>query len=181
MQILKQKTRDLLSNVSGLAVVEAALLFPILITLSFGIHDLGMAISLNQKVISAAQITADLLARERSLTNQELSQSVAAARMALDPYNGEGLGIDIVGVRFDSENFPRECWRYTSSNMSAHTVQAAQTEGLGDEGEGLIVVTTRYQYKPHFSGTLLGTFDIEEIAYIRGRKNAYIPKDGSTC
>lgn len=175
-----KKIKIFLHDTRGLALVEAALLFPVLMTLSFGIYDLGTAIVLNQKVISAAQISADLLGRERSLTMSELDQSFEAAKLALDPYAPENLGIDVVGVKFDSNEFPQECWRY-SVNMSGESVTAAQTNGLGLENEGLIVVTTKYPYTPHFSGTLLGSFEIEERAYIRGRKNSYIPMEGGSC
>lgn len=178
---IQNKLTTFFTDNKALAVVESALLFPVLITLSFGIYDLGTAISLSQKVISASQISADLLTRERTLTVNEITQSLAAARLALDPYNSEDLGFDVVGVKFDEDLIPQECWRYTSENMTPKYVQSSETDGLGGEGEGLVVVTTRYTYTPYFSHTLIGTFDLEETSFVRGRKNAFIPMEGDTC
>ena len=85
------KKKNLLSDVAGLALAEAALLFPVLVSLTFGIYDLGHAIVLNQKVISAAQICADLLARERSVDSTEVNQAIAAARLAVGSRLRAGL------------------------------------------------------------------------------------------
>ena len=177
MNPIISRLKQFWNDKKGLALVEGALLLPVIITLSFGIHDLGTAIALNQKVVAAAQISADLIGRERSVTTDELEQALAAAELALDPYDKSGLGFDVVGVKFNSSLAPIECWRHTSGDITPHNPSASETAGLGDENEGLIVLTTKYEYKPYFSGDLLGTFDIEERAYIRGRKNAIIPME----
>ena len=177
----RMKKKNLLSDVAGLALAEAALLFPVLVSLTFGIYDLGHAIVLNQKVISAAQICADLLARERSVDSTEVNQAIAAARLALDPYQGSGLGVDIVGLKFDSNDDPQECWRVTDGAITPNTGSIDNATGLGIENEGVIMVTTQYRFTPYFTGGILGSFDIEEVSFIRGRKNAYVPMEGVTC
>jgi Flp pilus assembly protein TadG len=47
----------------AVATVEAALVFPILLTLLLGTFDMGNGILANQKTIRASQIVADLMSR----------------------------------------------------------------------------------------------------------------------
>ncbi len=165
----------------GLAMVEAALLLPLILSLTFGIYDLGRAIVLNQKVVAAAQISADLITRERTLNTGEIDQAVAAARLALHPYDESLLGVDIAGLRFDSDASPYECWRQTVGPIMANTASIDDAQGLGLAGEGVIMVTTRYVYTPFFTGVFLGDFEFEEVAFFRGRKTPYLQLEGVSC
>lgn len=166
---------------TGLAMAESALLLPLILSLTFGIYDLGRAIVLNQKVVAAAQISADLITRERTLTISEIDQAVAAARLAVHPYDHSGLGVDVAGLRFDSDARPYECWRETFGPITSNTASIDDAEGLGLAGEGVIMVTTRYSYTPFFTGVFMGDFIFEEVAFFRGRKTPYLQLEGVTC
>lgn len=92
--------REFLRSKKATALIEAAFLFPIYITMIFGIYDIGFAILSRQKVINASQIAADLIARERSIIDAEIDQAEAAALLAIEPLNEAEFGIDIVGHLF---------------------------------------------------------------------------------
>jgi Flp pilus assembly protein TadG len=165
----------------GLAAIEAALIFPLIITVTLATFDLGNALVLNQKIITASQVTSDLLARERSISDTEIEQAVMAARLAMDPYQGDDLGIDIQGIRIESSSNYNICWEHTTPNMDDNDDLIPNLDKLGGVNEGFIRVTTQYRFTPHFTGQLIGSFDLREVSYVRGRSNAFVPMEDSPC
>lgn len=161
---------------SASALLEAAFLFPIFITMTFGIFDLGYAILARQKVINASQITADLVARERSIIDAELDQAEAAALLAIEPLDPTVFGIDIVGIQFDINDEPQAIWRETRGAMSPNPDAVTNAAGLGVFNEGVIAVTVEYRYVPTFSKTLVPNYTFREVSYFRGRRNSFIPR-----
>jgi Flp pilus assembly protein TadG len=164
------------SKQEGTAAMEAAMLFPILITLLMGVYDLGNGIILSQKTITATQIAADLLARDQSVNNNELDNSIEAARLAFQPYRLNEFGIDIVSIRFDQNRMPQILWRETR-DMPANNEAVTNTNGIGDMGEGMMIVTVRYTYKPYFVKFFTSDIEMQEVAYSRGRRSPTVTRD----
>lgn len=165
------------SDEDGAALVEAAMLFPVMFVLFFGMVDLGNGILLSQKVVAGSQMVADLVAREEILSEGELENAIDSGEAALMPYATDSYGVDVVGIRFDSDDGdPEVAWRETR-NMDENEEVLDLAEGLGEPGEGVIIVTVQYEYEPRFSGAAFDTFEIDEVAVVRGRKNAFVPYD----
>jgi Flp pilus assembly protein TadG len=157
----------------GTAAVEFVLVFPIMLIMLVGVDELGTGIMINQKCIASAQTVADLIARNKSITQAQLDDYVTAGRLALDPYSTATLGFDIVSLQFDSSNNPQQVWRYTT-NMQANSDGIDGAAGLGVSGDGVLAVTVTYYYTPPFASMVINAIPMEEIAYIRGRASAVI-------
>lgn len=161
----------------AVAAVEMALIFPFLITMLLGIVDIGQAVLMNKKVISAAHIAADLLSRNITVTDDDLAQAVEAARLALDPFPTASFGIDIVGVQYQTAAAdPVAVWRETQ-NMAENGGVLSGSAGLGVENEGVVAVTVVYSYEPPFSGVFSGNVDMEEVTYARGRITPFVARE----
>jgi Flp pilus assembly protein TadG len=157
----------------GLAAIEAGMLFPILFTLIFGIYDLGHGIIIKQKVVSASHIAGDLLARKSSVSDMDIADAVEAAKLAIDPYTRSPIGIDIASVEFSGTEDGDVIWRYTEN--SAENVNAVSDSiGLGEDGEGVLVVTLKYEYTPFFYKMFFDDIKMTEITFTRGRKSPVI-------
>ena len=154
-------------------MLEFALLFPVLLTMIVGVFDVGRALTINQKVISAAQIMADLITRNQSISSGDLQDIVLAGQMALDPYDREPSGYDIVSFRFNNRGNPVELWRVTD-NMPENDDADDLSTGLGGEGEGVVAVSVAYTYTPFFSNLLRGDIVMREMAILRGRRSATV-------
>ena len=158
----------------GLAALEAALTFPIFIAMLFAVVDIGSGITVNKKVVSASQITADLLSRAPAVTDADIQDAIAAARLAIEPYSTTDFGIDIAAVRFEGSSAnPTIIWRETEG-MTPNADVETRSDGLGTENEGLIFVTVEYNYSPRFSSVFLGDFNMREYAVFRGRRNSFV-------
>jgi hypothetical protein len=162
---------------TGLAATEAALIFPLLMTLLLGTFDLGYGILAAQKSIRASQVTADLIARHKSANDGKIEEAIQAGELSLWPFVTEDrYGVDIVSIEFDDEGEPVILWRETR-RMSPNDDVLESLEGLGGPGEGLLAVTIVYQYNPVFSGFVIDEMTFQEVSYVRGRLSPTIPME----
>jgi Flp pilus assembly protein TadG len=154
----------------GTAAMEAVMLFPILVTLLIGVYDLGNGIILSQKTITATQIAADLIARDSTIDSNGVENAIDAARLAYEPYSLNEFGIDIASVEFDNNRIPQILWRETR-DMPPNQEAITNVNGIGDQGDGMVIVTVRYTYVPFFTRYFINNFDMQEVAYARGRRS----------
>ena len=166
-----------LGRTDGVAMMETAMLFPILLVMLFGVYDVGHAITANHKMITAAQVAADLITRSQTASDADINQAVEAAGLAMQPYeSAAAMGIDIVSVRFDANDLPVELWRETR-NMTADEGAVDKSTGLGTEGEGAVIVTIVYDYEPTFGHTIINTFRMRETGFARGRRSSIVSRE----
>lgn len=164
-----------LRDENGVSSLEFALVFPIAVTLLLGTADVGYALWLQRKLLSAAQAVGDLLTREDSLNAAKVADAIRGAELVLQPFSSTGLAYDVVGVEFRPNNGqPIVQWR-TTRNMSPDARFPAVVSGLGARGEGVIGVVMTYTYRPVFSSHLVGDVAMQETAILRGRRVALIP------
>ncbi|MFA7275819.1 MAG: TadE/TadG family type IV pilus assembly protein [Pseudobdellovibrionaceae bacterium] len=170
---ISHKARQWWEDESGVAVMEAAILFPPMLTLLMGTFDMGNAIVLSEKTITSSQVAADLVARNRTMDSASITDIISGAKLAFEPYALSGYGIDVVSVRFDASQNPEVLWRETQ-DMEPNTEAVASLAGFAEEGEGMIVVTVKYTYAPQFAKFFMGDIDFTEVAFTRGRRSATV-------
>lgn len=157
----------------AVAAVEAAILFPVMITLLMGVYDIGNGIVVNQKTITASQVMADLIARNQVVDMDALTDIVVAGRLALEPFSTATMGYDIVSVEFDEDEDPEVLWRLTN-NMAANDAALDSTDPIAEEGNGVVIVTVTYDYTPFFSNFIVDEINMQEVAFLRGRRSATV-------
>lgn len=159
----------------GVAGVEAAMIFPVLVVLLLGTFDLGNAILANQKTIRASQVTADLITRNRSVDDAQIDAAIEAGQLAYEPLVSNTFGVDIISIRFDDLSNPQIVWRETR-NMAAIDDVFTRVASLAEPGGGALVVVVNYQFQPLFAGFVVSNIDMQEVAFSRGRKTAVVTK-----
>lgn len=168
--------KNFIRNEEGVSFLETAILFPVLLSMLMAVYDLGQGVVVNQKTVAASQIIADLITRQEVVDTDTVTDIVNAGELALAPYTVVPFGYDIASVEFDEESDPVVLWRMTE-NMSQSDTAIESTTGLGEEGEGVVVVSVQYSYEPYFSNFVVDQFDMTERAFLRGRKSATVPCD----
>lgn len=159
-----------LSNEEGAAAIEAALLMPIMVSLLAGSYDLGKGLVLSSRTVTSSQIAADLITRDKTVNQADVNDAIAGSKLAYEPFSLREYGIDIVSVEFDSRRSPQILWRETQG-MSPNNNALDNINGVGDPGEGMVVVSVQYSYQPVFAKYFVGDIDMLEIAYARGRRS----------
>jgi len=157
------------SEEDGVALMEFVLIFPVMITILFGVYDLGNGFLVNQKTIAASQIISDLVSRNVSLTEEQLDDIIQAGQLAIQPYDLDSVGYDIVSVSFDEDDQPVAEWRRTV-NMPENETAFNSSVALGDEGDGVIIVSISYNYEPVFGGFVIDNIPMMETSFARGRR-----------
>jgi|TARA_B100001971_G_C18182150_1_gene533403 Flp pilus assembly protein TadG len=172
---LIDKVKNWIKGHDGLAAMESAFIFPVMMTMLFGVVDVGTSVMVNTKVLSATQIASDLITRESVITEDDITEARRAAEAALIPYfDASDFGIDIAGILFvDEEATAEEQWRRTF-NMSANTAAVSTANGLGIQGEGVVIVTVQYTYTPRFGEFVTGDIVMREVSFVKGRDEPYV-------
>jgi Flp pilus assembly protein TadG len=158
--------------------IEVGILMPTMLILLLGVMDIGTAVYLNQKLINADQMIADLLSRNDTVSAAvDLPNAVVAGQLTLAPYDITTFGVDVAGVQFQGGPLqPVVEWRYTT-NMNTNPDVPADANNLGDDQDGVIVVTVTYNYVPFFTGGLTNaSYTMQEVAFARGRNGLFIPE-----
>lgn len=181
MMLLRSLLHRWVRQNDGMAVMETAMLFPILLVMLLGVYDVGHAITVNHKMITASNAAADLLTRSQSVSDRSLDQAIKAAGLAMNPYaDSDDIGIDIISVQYDDDDQPEILWR-ESKNMASNgglEAQAADRSfGLGTKGEGVLMVTVLYDYEPTFGSMVINAFRMREVAFSRGRRSSVVTRE----
>lgn len=155
------------------ALMETIVLFPVMLTLLMGCFDLGQAIAVNQKTLAAAQIMADLVARNEDITLNTVEDIITAGELSFAPYAIGSFGYDIVSIKLVEDVAPEVLWRVTE-NMDPNQTAVENSDDLGGVGGGLVVVTANYNYVPFFTKFWLGDFNMSEVAFFRPRRSATV-------
>ena len=159
----------------GMSFTETAILFPILLSMMMAVYDLGQGVVVNQKTVAAAQVVGDLITRNEVVDMDIITDVVNAAELSLAPYPvNDTFGYDIASVEFDEDGDPVILWRVTE-NMGQEDDAINSTIGLGVEGEGVVVVSVVYTYEPYFSSFVVDEINMNELAFLRGRKSLTVP------
>ena len=177
MNVLQYLAKRFCKDRRGTALIEAALLIPVMMTLLMGVYDVGNGIMINQRTITASQIAADLISRDFAVTSGQLNEAIEAARLSFQPYDATPFGIDIASIEFDDTQQPVVLWRETR-NMAPNETAVDSVAGLGEEGSGLIIVTVRFSYVPHFGQLFMDAFNMQEVAFTRGRRSPTVEYAG---
>jgi len=159
----------------GMAAVEAAMIFPIMLSMLLAIFDLGNGILANQKTIRASQVVADLITRQGIVTDDDIFEAIEAGRLALEPLDSSSYGVDIVSVRFDEDENINILWRETV-NMPPAADPYTAVAPLVEANEGVLMVSVRYVYEPLFTAFISNDIEMGEVAFSRGRSSPSISR-----
>ena len=152
---------------SGLAMLEFALLLPMLLVLTLGSFEVGRYALLTQKIDRISATIADLVARAEALSATEVDNLLDATDYLAQPFEFSTSGMvivsSIVGRDGQEPIIIGQRSRGTITGQSSKigsdggeaTLPAAFTDADGqtlEEGEGVIVTEVFYNYVPYFAG-----------------------------
>lgn len=140
----------------GVAMIEFALILPILVTLFVGGAELTRYIMAHQKVERAAGSLSGFVSQmnnpEEDLNLDQFSATFAQLLAPLDPANG---GVIISGVRVDNDGNLFVAWQQNlgavGSSLVGNAGGGATTELELNEGDEVIVAEMFYRFDPLFS------------------------------
>jgi hypothetical protein len=161
----------------GISAMEFALILPILVMFSAGTIEYSRLILLTQKLQSGAFILADLTARDKTLSTEQLEDIFLAIDQVIRPFEFDDSGHAIVtSLGADEDDEPLVNWQCGGAGGlevdSELVEEGAVIELPGDVtlsyGETVIAAEVFFSFEPLF-GIGLGPRVIHRFAFYKPR------------
>src|SRR5207244_8507887 len=152
MQKMSLRVGGLLNDRSGLAAVEFAFVFPMMVVMYFGVVELSSAIAVDRKATQVARTLSDLTSQSVSVADADLINFGQAAKAIMTPYPPSPLIFSITEVYVDKTTaVARVQWSKaltidTSGNVA---IAATAPHNVGDVvvlPPGLVVAKAKGTY-----------------------------------
>ena len=146
----------------GTALVEFAMVLPILLSLLLTGIEVGRYVLLNLKLQHASYIMGDIVSRDEDMTNCDLDGLFGAIEQAVQPFEFDANGVVIVsGIsKRSTQNNPKVRWQRSGAGSLSHaSTYSAPVSNANlpagfvlDDGESVLVVELFYQTEPWLLG-----------------------------
>jgi hypothetical protein len=168
----------------GVAAVELALVFPILLMLLLGGLDLTRYMLYHQKIERITFTVADLVTQAQAVTKVQMNDIVLAAGQIMQPFNFGSDGIVIVSSVYKdpAQTYPTIRWQYSGGGTLARSSKVGILNGtptlpagltLNDK-DNVIITETYYVFSPSFNSGYTPSSDIYKIAVYKPRLGALL-------
>lgn len=176
------RIRQFAAASQGLAVVEFALILPVLMMLFYGAVETTRFILVTQKAEKLAHTVADVTAQSTQVTTANLDQLMEATNDIMNPFAFRDRGRVIISSLYRAPNAANATvnWRYTGGG------NLAATSGIGPVGsapvldgaftfeprENVIAAEVFFRWEPLVSSQFLGTRMVYRQAFYKPRFGA---------
>lgn len=168
----------------GVAAVELALVFPILLILLLGGLDMTRYMLYHQKTERITFTVADLVTQSQSVTKVQMDDIVLAAGQIMQPFTFGANGVVIVSSIYKdpAQIYPTIRWQYTGGGSLARTSKIGILNGtpklpagltLNDK-DNVIIAETYLRFSPAFNSGYTPVSDIYKIAVYKPRLGALL-------
>jgi Flp pilus assembly protein TadG len=121
-QRLTTSAARLKGDAKGVAAVEFALIFPIMLALYLGSIEISGALQANKNIGKTASTVADLITQQDDITKAEFRAIAEIGEAMLFPYTETKPLVEVVGIRIDNSPTPKAIveWsqRYNNGALS---------------------------------------------------------------
>jgi Flp pilus assembly protein TadG len=157
----------------GVAAIEMAFIFPVMLLLYFGLVDVTNLLSANRRVTLAASTLGDLVTQSaETIKKADLTGIYAAVAPIMDPFPSANVKIQIFGYKKSGSSAVLS-W---SNSKNGSCGSAPSTSGLATlmgDGNDLVVSRVCVDYPP-LTGMVFGSADIrlQDEVILRPRQSA---------
>jgi Flp pilus assembly protein TadG len=163
---------------SGLAALEFAIILPMMVFLVLGSVDLLDALSVNRRAENVAASLADVVARDTSVSNAEISGIWSALNLLMYPGTDATMSERVTSISVTSATNAQVVWSEAQHGLSPLSVNSTVTlpAQMMVAGTSLIKAETVYHYQSPLNFLYSGTVDFPHTVYRRSRLVDPIPR-----
>ncbi len=173
---------------AGIAVVEFALVAPILISILLSMADLAPSLMVRFKVGTATQAVADLATQAATMQAADVANFFAIGSDVMTPFSGTNLVLRITNVATDGKGNAFVYWSCAQGSMSPITARSAVTStptgtplanlitlnSTTGTDTSYVMVEATYTYTAPAAFLLRSAQIINVVAYTLPRVSTYI-------
>ncbi|MEZ6000329.1 TadE/TadG family type IV pilus assembly protein [Hyphomonas sp.] len=169
--------RGLRYNEQGISAVEFALVAPLLIMLYLGAIELSFLMEVDRRVTQTSASLGDLTARLSTVTDSDMAEMFAAAKVLMEPYEANAAQMRISSVVDNGDGNPKVAWS-DAHNISPYnkgqsiTIPASIMPSPGS----IIVAEVNYDYESEFGYIITTSKTISDKFYLRPRRVSEIAR-----
>jgi Flp pilus assembly protein TadG len=166
---------------TGTALIEAALVFPILFILFFGVSELCEGFIASRRVEAAAFTAADLVARLQTVNSADLVALKSIIDETIKPLPVASVGLVVTSVVADVNNITTVAWSEAlGPGVTAQTANASIVlpAGLTLPNSSVISAQVSYTFRSTLSTLIVGGVQLRSQAYQQPRFSEQVARSG---
>jgi Flp pilus assembly protein TadG len=156
----------------GIALMEAAIVFPVLIILFFGVSELSEGFTASRRVTAAAYTAADLVARLQTVSSSDLTALKSMIDETIKPLPVATVAMVVTSVVADENNVTTVAWSdAVGSGGTAYVPGSSITlpAGLTMPNTSIIYAQITYTFQSTLSTFIVGGVPLQAQAYQQPR------------
>jgi hypothetical protein len=156
----------------GMAAIEMAFVFPLMVIVYFGLVDVTNLLSAERRVTLAASTLADLVTQApASLTKADLAGFYKAVGPIMDPFPSTSVNIDVIDFRMNGSSAAQH-WINTLNGSCGGTPSTSGLSDLMTDGNDLVMTRVCISYRP-ITGKVFGVgpFTLHQQMVLRPRQS----------
>jgi len=178
--VLKRLLRRFRRDSEGMALVEFAMVLPVMVLLYLGGVAVTQGVMTNRKVVLLNHAIGDIVAQDTDITAAEVTPIFDAAATVMAPYSASStvLKMRVSSVRISATGAACVEWSLSPTAGWARTQKTDVTSVVPSEvrvaSTWLIMAESTYAYTPIVGVDLTGTIDMQKIQFLRPRASSRI-------
>lgn len=147
----------------GVAIVEFAMLAPLMILLYVGMVELVQGLMAERRSAHAASAIGDLVAQAEQVSAADVDEVFNISQIIMQPFEMNGMQVRVSSVRVDNQGVPRVTWSrangYWTPRSQGEVVdipEVTQTNGQSADflaaGQSTVMAEVIYEYESAFTG-----------------------------
>ncbi len=176
-----KRARQLKDDKSGVAALEMAFIFPVMLVLYFGLVDITNLLSANRRVTLTSSTIGDLVTQASgTVTEAELEGYFNAAAPIMDPLDTTQMGLELFAYSLVGGAAQLDWEQRKTGGTSCGATPSATTEmvTLMQAGTGLVLARVCYTWQP-LSSYVIGSdpVTVSDEMVLRPRQSSSIECD----
>ena len=169
--------RGIRYNEDGVSAVEFALIAPLLILLYLGAIELSLLMEVDRRVTLTTASLGDLTARLATVSDNDMGEMFAAAKVMMQPYAAEDARMRITSIVDSGDGKPKVAWS-DAHNYSPYAKGATVTlpAGVMPSPGSIILAEVEYEYESPFGYIVPTSKSVTDKFYLRPRRVSEIAR-----
>ena len=176
----------------GMALVEFAMVLPVMVLLYLGGVAVTQGVMTNRKVVLLNHAIGDMISQVTDLTADDATKTFGAAAAVMAPYSTSSsiLSMRVSSVKISASGTACVEWSVSPTSGYARAAKSDVTSVVPSElrvaNTWLIMPETKYAYTPIVGVDITGTINMQKILFLRSRlssrvRASYLQTDLNAC
>ena len=137
------------ANQSGVAAIEAAITFPILILLFFGVVNVADYVATLNRIVTASNLLGNLVQRnDTTVTSSSIDEYFTGAGLAIRPINAADVRMSVYAFRKNGQTMTQQWSRSSAGGTAACDIDTSTLSTLVDNGQDVVLAVACTSYAP---------------------------------